>query len=394
MSPTRPHVAIICPACAGQGAVANVAMHYAREIAKSFRVTIVSDSFPDDRPPGSTRLALDPIRFDCLRRFGHLPNEVAFAFAARAALAKCHAMVRVDWIICHGHPVSALTAAPLRRKLGIRYALVTHGDIRDRPPGTYDSRLTWLYRRTTPAAYKNSNLVIALSPHMASLAVSGGATRDRVALIPNGIDLAEIGLQEGSAGKRGGNTNRLELLYVGRLSVEKGVDVLLEAAALLSARDVNFRLRVVGAGAEHDHLRMLAAQRKLVSSVEFLGPRSRLELGAIYRTADVVCVPSRSDPLPTVALEAMAAGVAVAGANTGGIPFMIKHEEHGLIFPAGDAGALASTLLRFSGDGGLAQRLGEAGALRARQVYSWSNVGRALCAELSRAATLQQSPPR
>jgi glycosyltransferase involved in cell wall biosynthesis len=379
------HVAIICPALGSTGSVASVALHHAKELSTNFQVTLASDSFLSAGTPRVVHLKLSPVRFGILRRLAHVPNEIAFAVAARKAIEQLHAKNPVDFIICHGHPVATLAAVPLQNRLGISYALVTHGDIFDRPKGTYDTRLTWFYRRTTPRAYRNADLVIALSPYMAALATRGGAKEEHVSLIPNGIDPAEIGLDDGQVIPPRDQMGRLELLFVGRLSVEKGGDLLLEAAAQLVKRGVVFRLRVAGAGPDAERLKQLAARLHLLDKVEFIGRVPREQLGLLYLSSDVVCVPSRSESFGLVVLEAMAAGVAVVGADTGGISFLVKHATTGLVFQSGDSTALAGALARFGQEQGLGQRMGEAALARARKEFSWAKIGELLTVEIKRA---------
>lgn len=380
----RPHLVMICPACGGTGAVANVALHQARELARYFQVTLLSDSFPTTGLEGVTFQSLHPPRFGWLRRFGHVPRELAFALSAKSAIHRLHMRGGVGVVLCHGHPVTALAAGPLRRRLGIPCVMVTHGDIFDRPRGTYDPRLTWFYRSVTPPAYRSADLVIALSPHMASLASRGGAMPERVVVIPNGIDPAEIGLDERAAPPPRVPSDRLELLYVGRLSVEKGVDVLIAAAGLLKADGVAFRLRLVGGGPEEERLLAQVAQLQLDRDVAFLGPVSRMSLGPLYQSADLVCVPSRSETLPTVALEAMTAGVAVVGSAVGGIPSVIEEGVSGLLVPSETPQALAAALQRFGRDPALMRCMGEAGQRRIVREFTWPDIGATLAREIGR----------
>lgn len=378
------HLVVICPACGGAGAVANVALNQARELARYFRVTLLSDSFPAAGLEGVTYQPLHPPRFSWLRRFGHVTREIAFTLSAKAALCRLHASTGVDIVLCHGHPVAALAAGPVQRRLGIPYAMVTHGDIFDRPKGTYDPRLTWFYLLVTRPAYRGAALVVALSPHMRDLAMRGGAAPERVVVIPNGIDPAEIGLDEWAVPAPRAPSDRLELLYVGRLSVEKGVDVLIAAAGLLKAAGVAFRLRLVGGGPEEGHLRAQVAQLQLDRDVAFLGPVSRLSLGPLYQSADVVCVPSRSESLPTVALEAMTAGVAVVGSAIGGIPSIIEEGVSGLLVPSETPQALAAALQRLGHAPSLMRCMGEAGQRRIVREFNWPDIGATLAREIGR----------
>jgi glycosyltransferase involved in cell wall biosynthesis len=377
------HLAIVCPALAAGGAVASVALHQARELAAQFRVTVFSDSFPEPEMRGLARQGLKPLRFGRLRRLAHVPNELAFDLAAKAALRRVHRTSPLDMVICHGHAPAALAARPLRRALRIPYALVTHGDIFDRPAGTYDRRLTWLYQRVTPAAYRDADLIVALSPHMADCAIRGGAKTGNIVLIPNGIDPADIGLPEVSAGATQAPSERAALLYVGRLSVEKGVDVLVRAAALLKHEGVAFHLRIAGDGPQAGPMRQLVAQLALDDEVSFLGSVDRKQLASLYQSSTAVCVPSRSDPLPTVVMEAMCAGVAVVGSRTGGIPHLVDEGATGLLCAPEDAHALAMALKRLALDSGLARTMGTAARSRAAAAFSWSRSGELLAAAIN-----------
>jgi 2-deoxystreptamine N-acetyl-D-glucosaminyltransferase/2-deoxystreptamine glucosyltransferase len=286
----------------------------------------------------------------------------------------------VDAVICHGHPVAALAAAPLTRGFGIPYILVTHGDIFDRPRGTYDPLLTRFYRRVTRPAYRRAACIVALSPHMQSLAVARGGAPDRVAVIPNGLDPAEIGLTDTGADRSvpEHSSGPLRLLYVGRLSVEKGGDILIDAAARLKEQGVPFNLRIAGTGPEEARLRAQARAGEVDDSIDFLGKVPRRQLGTLYCSADVVCVPSRSDTLPTVVLEAMAAGVAVVGSDAGGIPFLLGDGAAGWVFPSEESSALASILKACWEDPrGLTQKRQRA-FLQIRNRLTWSANARAL----------------
>src|SRR5687768_8737366 len=103
------------------------------------RVTLVSESFLSDE--ALPRVAVRVADFGFLRRFRHVPDELSFARAARRALGG----IAPDFVLCHAH-VTAYLSAPQH----LPSALFVHGDIRDRPPGTYDRRLTALYTYVTP----------------------------------------------------------------------------------------------------------------------------------------------------------------------------------------------------------------------------------------------------
>lgn len=135
----------------------------------------------------------------------------------------------------------------------------------------------------------------------------------------------------------------LELIFVGRLVSEKGVDLLLEALALLHRRGCKPRLSIVGSGPLADDLEALTAKLELSDQVRFAGPKRGVELAELLQQHQIMVVPSRYDePFGVVALEGIASGCVVVGSSGGGLPEAIG--PCGVTFPNGDVAALAQTL--------------------------------------------------
>lgn len=142
------------------------------------------------------------------------------------------------------------------------------------------------------------------------------------------------------------------VLYVGRLSEEKGVLELLEATAGLPRV-------IVGDGPLRD---------RVPDAVGFVPPG---ELGPYYERAAVVVCPSRREGYGVVAREAMAHGRPVVASAVGGLLDAVEDGVTGLLVPPGDTAALRAALERLLGDGELRARLGEAARARARERFSW-----------------------
>jgi glycogen synthase len=134
-----------------------------------------------------------------------------------------------------------------------------------------------------------------------------------------------------------------DLIFLGRLVSEKGVDILLRALATLQTRGLFPSLTIVGAGPELSALQELATTLGLNDQVTFMGPKRGLELAAVLRRHKFLVVPSRYDePFGVVALEGIACGCVVVGSQGGGLPEAIG--PCGLTFPNGDVNALAQAL--------------------------------------------------
>ena len=173
--------------------------------------------------------------------------------------------------------------------------------------------------------------------------------------VPNAIDLAD--LPEGRT-----RLSERQVVYCGRLSREKGVDLLIEAIQRVDAN-----LVVVGGGPLERELRELARGDP---RVRFTGPLPRGEALKLVKGSDVFVLPSRHEGLSTALLEAMAMGVPVVATRVGGNVELVEHGVTGLLVepePSQLAGAI-SLLLE---DRSLARRLAENAAKIARERYSW-----------------------
>jgi glycogen(starch) synthase len=133
------------------------------------------------------------------------------------------------------------------------------------------------------------------------------------------------------------------LVFVGRLVSDKGLDVLIDALAVLRESGVKTHLTVVGEGPERARLEKQIAELELQSWVEFVGRQSGLQLAQTLNRHKILVVPSRwREPFGVVALEAIACGCVVVGSEQGGLPEAIN--SCGMTFPNGDARALADIL--------------------------------------------------
>lgn len=131
-----------------------------------------------------------------------------------------------------------------------------------------------------------------------------------------------------------------DLIFVGRLVTEKGLDVLLRALQMLQ---IYARLTIVGVGPELASTQELAKRLGLRERVRFAGPQRGVELLALLQKHKILVVPSRYDePFGVVALEGIASGCVAVGSNGGGLPEAIG--PCGVTFPNGDAAALAAVL--------------------------------------------------
>lgn len=350
------HIAIVCRGLGAGGSVATVALRQARELRRHARVTVISDSLPEELH-GLEAIKVRVPDFHALRRLRHVPDEVAFARAARIALRKIGSEA-LTFVLCHSHSVAYLAA----RQVGVPFGFFAHGDITDRPPGMYDSRLTTFYRWVTPRAYRSADVVFVLAPYFVDIVRRGGARR--VEIVPNGIDPADIGLEhQPPTADRPPPAGPLRVLTVGRLSVEKGIAQLIDAVTSLGDA---VTLTVVGEGPLEPLVRGRA---------NFLGPRPRTTLGDIYRQHDVFCTAAVSETFGLVIAEALVSGLPVVATRAGGIPLLVEHGHNGLLVPPGDPRALAEALATLARDEALRARLAANARPSVLPRFAWPAIG-------------------
>jgi glycosyltransferase involved in cell wall biosynthesis len=205
------------------------------------------------------------------------------------------------------------------------------------------NRLPWLFR----PLLRRARVVVCASSSLAADARALGARDARV--IPSGVDVpAEVGPSDEPP----------HVLYVGRLSEEKGIRELVEAA-------VGIPLVVVGDG----------PLRNLVPSAVGFVPHD--ELGAYFERAAIVCVPSRREGYGVTAREAMAFGRAVVTTGVGGLADALDDDVTGVLVPPRDPVALRAAFTNLLTDPALRERLGAAARARAIAEFSWEKATRA-----------------
>jgi glycosyltransferase involved in cell wall biosynthesis/predicted metal-dependent phosphoesterase TrpH len=169
-----------------------------------------------------------------------------------------------------------------------------------------------------------------LSPSAASDArlYELGVDPRRVGRWDRGVDLERFDPARRADGMFGGPADRINVLYAGRLTVEKGVDLLARAFCAARARDPRLHLLLAGDGPEGARL-----AGKLGRNATFLGWLAGDELARAYASADVLLFPSRTDTFGQVVLEAQASGLPVVAVRAGGPAELIESGRSGLLCP-------------------------------------------------------------
>ena len=163
------------------------------------------------------------------------------------------------------------------------------------------------------------------------------------------------------------------VLFVGRLAVQKGPDLLLEAVPGVLAMRGDAKIVFVGDGYMREALEHRTNQLGVRHAVRFLGNMSANgDLINLYKSTDVVCVPSRNEPFGIVVLEAWAAGKPVVVTRNGGPVEMVTHNHEGLV-AYDNPGSICWALKEIFGNFQHARWMGERGRVKAAYEFSWDN---------------------
>ncbi|MDD4819182.1 MAG: glycosyltransferase, partial [Candidatus Colwellbacteria bacterium] len=191
----------------------------------------------------------------------------------------------------------------------------------------------YLHHRLLKIYKKNIDLFIAPSQFMKDTVVKFAWPENKIKVLYNFSEK----LQNDSV-------NNLDDcgLYFGRLSKEKGIDILLSALNLANKK---ISLKIIGSGPEESNLKKMVKDLKLESRVKFLGPKFREELFLEVKKAQFVFIPSIwLENMPLTLLEAMMLKKVVIASNTGGLPELVRDGQTGFLFNRGDSQDLARVI--------------------------------------------------
>lgn len=267
--------------------------------------------------------------------YGHFFRESVRPAFRRAVAEFAPDIVFAPWAYPDGW-----AATELARSHGLPAVIQVHGsDLRQLDQ--FAGRL-----RGTRNALRQADGVIAVSTDLAQRAVELGAAAGSVRVIIDGVDknVFHPGDRAAARQKLGMAQGQRHLLFVGNLVPVKGLDVLLQACARLPAADSDWHLHLVGDGSERRSLARLAESLGIANRVSFHGSIAHHGLPDWFRAADLLVLPSRSEGVPNVLLEASACHTPYVASAVGGIPEIAPMGASRLVAPE-QVEALSDALL-------------------------------------------------
>ncbi|QGP93899.1 D-inositol-3-phosphate glycosyltransferase [Neomoorella glycerini] len=264
-----------------------------------------------------------------------------------------------DWLV-------AWAAGELQEACGVPLVATIHATEYGRNKGLHN-RIQRTIHQIEAGLVARADRVICCSRYMEEEIRELFQPRAAVKVIPNGVVPIKVAANPGSGH---------DILFIGRLVVEKGVQVLLEALARLRGFYPQARLIIAGAGPYAGELQALAARLGVAGQVEFTGFVSEAERNQLLARTRVAVFPSLYEPFGIVALEAMSAGVPVIVARTGGLAEVVEDGVTGLVFNPGDVEDLLRCLVTIFQNPELAAELSRQARARVERDYTWTAVAR------------------
>jgi len=309
---------------------------------------------------------------ECARSVTAFPID---GFARRATIAQMRAFAR--W--CHERAIALVHTTDLYSNIfflpGAAFARVPVriGSRREIAAGKSLAQLAM-----QRASYACAHHVVANAGAVATRLRAEGIGASKIALIPNGLDLARFQPRSEHAASR-------TVAMVANLRPGKGHDTLIDAAALVLRRLPDVRFELIGDGTERESLVQRAEQRGVAHAVTFLGHVDDVP-GRLAQAA-VFTLPSESEAFPNAVLEAMACGLPVVASEVGGIREVVQHGQTGYLVPPRNPEALADRLCELLTQPALADSWGAHGRQLVEARYSFERMVNSIASLYDQALT-------
>lgn len=289
-----------------------------------------------------------------------------------------------DADVIHAHDwITYKAAAEIKRRTGKPLVWSCHSTEYDRSAGFFPQ--DWIID-LEKAAVREADLVIAVSGYTRQQLIDRfGADPDKVVAIHNGVD---FGKWAESRGRDYSRSNKV-VLYLSRVSRQKGPMSFIRAAKRVLEKDRSVRFVVAGKGEMVPEMIRYCIQNGIMEQVTFTGFVPDAEAQRLYEQADVYVLPSVSEPFGISVLEAMTSGCPTIVSKTTGVGEALTHvlrAEHW------DSDEMADQILAVLDNKPLREALGRNGALEVRK-FTWERCGRRTLDSYQRAASRPGNPP-
>jgi glycosyltransferase involved in cell wall biosynthesis len=227
-----------------------------------------------------------------------------------------------------------------------------------------------LFTRIKRFAIRQSDAFTVVSAAMQLKAQSLDIDLRKTSVIPMGVDARTLFTPDATVQRAS-----RQLLFVGRLDEQKGIELLIRAMPDVLARYPDCVLKIIGHGPQREELQQQVDQLGLVGRIVFVGAVPNTELPSHFRTATLMVCPSvGAEGLGLVCAEALACGCPVVASDLPAVQEVVQHEVSGLIFRQGDCKHLTSQILLMLSDPARRSAMGVAGRAHVLAHFDWTQV--------------------
>jgi len=251
----------------------------------------------------------------------------------------------------HGYK-SHLLAYLVSKIYGLKWISFSHGF-------TTEDLKVQMYHKLDSILLRYSDHAVAVSPQIYAQLKTIRKNTKHTSLIFNAIESAEYSNENKTQEiikKLNVKNTEIIMGVIGRLSKEKGHIYLIESINKVKTQLKNIRVLIIGDGTEEQYLKRKVNEYELADKVLFLNYQN--EIGAYYKIIDLLLLPSLSEGLPNVVLEAMSNSIPVLATNVGAVNQIIDNGKNGWIIEPKDINKLAECLVKLSSNKSLLENIG------------------------------------
>jgi len=318
------------------GGLARHVYYLSKALAKiGIEVTVITLEFPG-APWSET---IDNVNVERVRVEIGNPNFLSWVFLFNHFMEKRFALLKRSIDIIHGHDWLVALASIATKHFTNKPLVFTYhstergrvGTLSTSDSFTIDSIEWW-------CGYEASKIIVTSKSMLNEITNTFKIPNDKISIIPNGIDISEFNIQVNPFEiKRniGIGEDKKLVLFVGRITSQKGVTYLIQAVPKILSSHPDARFVIVGDGWELGTIKNMIYSMGLGEYVKTLGFLPDHTVKSLMKAADVMVVPSIYEPFGIVALEAMASGTPLVASDVGGLSELVEHGKTGLkIYPA------------------------------------------------------------
>ncbi len=225
--------------------------------------------------------------------------------------------------------------------------------------------------------YESKRVIVASNSMKYELEDHFHLPGEKIDVIPNAIDTTRYDRNvDREAVKRRYGISPYEriVLFIGRLSPQKGVEYLIKAVPFILNRHPEAVFIIIGEGLSKEYLMDLAHKSGYSHKIRFFGFLPDQDLIELTMSADVLVLPSIYEPFGIVALEGMAAGVPIVASNVGGLTEIVEHDKTGVLVYPRDPASIAWGVNRVLSDPGYSSWIVQNAKKKVKEVYNWESV--------------------